>query len=91
MVAVAPTYAQAASIARLLRVRSASAPTTGSTRTCSATETNTAAVNQAVARIGMPRTCTKPSGSAAFLATSVRYGPRKTDTTVVENVELAQS
>ena len=29
--------------------------------------------------------------SAALRATEVRYGPRKTETTVVENAELAQS
>src|SRR5437764_12630515 len=39
----------------------------------------------------MPSGCTSPTEYAAALVTTVRYGPRKSVTTVVENAEFAKS
>ena len=39
----------------------------------------------------MPSGCTRPSAPAAAFASAVRYGPRKSVTTVLANVEFAQS
>ena len=90
-VASAPTKAKPPSSSRLRSVRSAIAPTSGSTRTCSSTEIPAANAKTLVARMSMPRNCTKPAGFAALWATSVRYGPRNRVMTVVENVEFAKS
>jgi hypothetical protein len=67
------------------------APAAGSTSTCAITETVTANGNTALARMSRPSGCTKPRASAAVSAIPLRYGPRKTVRTVVENAELAQS
>lgn len=48
------------------------------------TEAETAYAKNAPARTGIPSGCTKPSASAADLATAVRYGPRNTVRTLVE-------
>ncbi len=52
--------------------------------TATTMEAETEYANSEPARTGMPSGCTNPSGSAAALATDVRYGPRKTVSTLVE-------
>ena len=77
--------------------RSAIAPTTGSTNTVRNTDSDTAYGNSEPGAMSMPSTGmvassqASPSQPAARSAIAVRYGPRNTVTTVVENAELAQS
>ena len=67
-VAAAPVYAAAASSGFLRPVRSATAPTSGITRTATTTDSETAYANSEPARTGMPSGWTKPSASAAVFA-----------------------
>jgi hypothetical protein len=67
------------------------APMIGKKNTCSSTESDTIYGKKASARIAIPSGWTKPSLSAAARVTEVRYGPKKTETTVVEKAEFAQS
>ncbi len=91
MVANAPRYANSPSSCLFRRVRSAIAPTTGRTNTCSRTDSEMTYGKNDSARIAMPNGRTNPSAPAAACVTVVRYGPRNTVTTVVLNAEQAQS
>ena len=86
-----PIPANSPSSRRLLGARSAIAPTTGRMKTWRKTDVVIIAGNHALSRIGIPSRWTKPSASAESSAIVVRYGPRKTVTTVVENADAAQS
>jgi hypothetical protein len=78
--------------------RSAIAPVTGSTNTVRNTDSETVygnsepgAMSRPSTSIVRPRHGSSEAQPAPALATAVRYGPRKTVTTVVENAEFAQS
>ncbi|CAM5677356.1 hypothetical protein SVIOM74S_09827 [Streptomyces violarus] len=65
-------------------MRSAAAPTRGITSTATITDRDTEYAKKDPARTGIPSGWTYPSASAADSATDVRYGPRKTVSTLVE-------
>ena len=100
MASAAPAHANRAISTRLRGVRSATAPTNGSTRAMTTVEMLMRKATRLSGRTSMnPRSATVPvqsssgprSGQAAVVATAVRYGPMSTVPTVVTNAEFAQS
>src|SRR5262245_58488875 len=100
MVAPDPMYASRANSCFLCEDRSAIAPVTGRTSTWRITDSETAYGYTEPGSTWTPKTWKSGvvqslSASVGQLtarsATEVRYGPRKTERTVVENAEFAQS